>query len=299
MVIVSRGRIPINTMSRVILALPPLSERQSGFGIALRAIKTLTSQIGATLLAISIPETLEKTRKALADIPPAVKESAHELGRWDDFLPWAVENLGSGDLLVLLGVRPGRLGWQPALDRLPRLLGRDLAGINFLVVHPPEMPWQEEEDSGKKEGANFCSVFLPPDHVRIRMSRSDPAGAIAQLLKPAFPEKPEVVARLAGVLSGIAASDPVEMTPGAVLLHAHVPEVLAYTVFLGVSPEGWTFPHTSAPVRALFLLLSPQDAPPESHLRVLAELARHLHRPGIADELVKAGAVPEILKILS
>lgn len=299
MMIVSRCRAPINTMSRVILALPPLSERQSGFGIALRAVKTLTGQIGAALLTVSVPETLGKTRKVLAGIPPAVKESAHELGGWNDFLPWAAEALGKSDLLVLLGVRPGRLGWQPALDRLPRLLGRDLAGINFLVIHPPEMPWQEEEDSGKMEGTDFCSVFLPPDHVQIRMNRSDPAGAIALLLGPAFPGRPEAAARLAGVLSGIAVSDPVEMAPGAVLLHAHVPEVFAYTVFLGVNPEGWILPHTSAPVRALFLLLSPQGAPPESHLRVLAELAKHLHRPGIADELVKAASVPEILEILS
>ena len=299
MVMVSSCRVPINTVKRVVLALPPLVERQPGLETALRAMKNLAGQVGASLLTVALPETLEKARKMIDRSPPPLSVEYRRLERWGGLLERLKATAGRNDLLILVNVRKGRLAWQPVLNRLPRLLSQEFPDSNFAVLYPPEMWWGEEKKAGEEEcGDDFCSVFLPEGRVRTDLHGAGLRAAVGRLLDPVFPGEPEKVRRLAGVLVGIGSSEPVELTPGAVLLHSHVPEVDSSTVFLGLNREGWEMPHTTAPARAIFLLLSPRDGPPEAHLKVLSELARLLRRPRIVENLLEAETAPEVLSAL-
>ncbi len=298
MVIVSGCRHPVNTMKRLVIALPPLSERQPGLETALRAVKNLAGQVGASLLAVSTTRTLDRASEMLERSQPQILLSRQVLERWDELLPWLKDTVTADDLLILVSVRKGRLAWQPVLNRLPRLLSQELPGINFAVVYPPEMWWGEEVKTEPEAEDDFCSLYLPAGHIRADLAGSGLAASLELILDPAFSGSPGTARRLAGLLVAVGNSEPVELVPGAVLLHAHVPEVEASTVFLGLNREGWEMPHTTAPARALFLLLSPRDGPPEAHLKVLSELARLLRRPRIVDDLTEAETAPEVLAAL-
>jgi len=298
MVVVSRCQVPLNTLKRVVLLLPPLVERQPGVETAVRSIKNLAGQLGASLLAVGPEKTLERARKMIGRNPPLVKSSSHVLKERDSALDWLKISISEDDLLVLVSVRKGRLAWQPVLNRLPRLISRDVPGVNLVVVYPPEMTWGVTGKPAKEEKAAFCSLFLPTDHLQVDLQGEDLDTAIRRLLRPAFSGRDEAVEKLSGILAGIGLTEPVELTPGAVLLHAHVPEVDFSTAFLGINRDGWELPHTGGPVRALFLLLSPRDGPPETHLQVLSELARLLSRPEIVDRLAAARSREEAVRIL-
>ncbi len=298
MVLVSRCPVPINTCRRAVLLLPPLAERQSGLETAVRAVKNLAGQLGVSLLAVGPEETLERVREMLDRNPPRLTSEYRVLTEREDILDWLTGSVSGDDLLVLFNVRKGRLAWQPVLNRLPRLITRALPSSSLIVVYPPEIWWETEEKREEREKAAFCALFLPAEHVRLGLEGVDLEEAITRLLRAAFPGREDPAGKLAGILAGIGSTEPVELTPGAVLLHSHVPEVEFSTAFLGINRSGWELPHTTGPTRALFLLLSPRDGPPEAHLQVLAELVRLLRREGVVDSLTRAGSVEEALLVL-
>ncbi len=298
MVFVSRCPHPINTMKRTILLLPPLAERQSGLETVLKSVKNLAGQVGTSLLAVGAERTLERVREMIGKNPPLVTTSYGLVEERESLLDWLRGAVTEDDLLILVSARKGRLSWQPVLNRLPRLITRQFSGVNLIVVYPPEIRWEAEAEPEAEEQAAFCSFFLPVGHIRPDLEGTGLEEGIARLLRPAFPDREETAARLAKILAGIGTDEPVELTSGAVLLHAHVPEVELATVFLGINRQGWELPHTTSPPRVLFLLLSPRDGPPESHLQVLSELVRLLGRAEIVERLATATTAEEAGRIL-
>ena len=295
---VSRCPVPINTMKRVILAVPPLIDHQPGFATAIRAIKTLAHQLDASLFTVSVPPTMEKAKYIIQDNQPKVKESYKQLDRWDGLLPWMKGNLSKDDLLVMVSVRKGRLAWQPNLNRMPRLISQQLKGINFVFAYPPEMPWGEDQQA--QEPKELCHSFiLPPSHIRIDLDGTSVYDAIDKLLQPEFSSQKLAAEKITDILVNMAESEPMELAPGVALIHAHIEEVCLPTAFLGVNRHGWKLPHVSEDVKTLFILLSSKDASPEIHLKALADLVRPFHRSHSVEQLAGVSSIEEILQMFS
>ncbi len=297
MIFVSRCLLPVNTMKRVVMAVPPLIDHQPGFATAVNAIKTLTHQLDASILTVSVPPTMDNVKQIVKDTPPKIQESEVELESWDQLMPWLDDNLSEDDLLIVISVRKGRLAWQPNLSRIPRLLNQHFSEFNHVMVYPPETPWGEISGSGGTK--KFQTSFLPPDHISLELDGTGFPEAIVRLLNSAFPGNKKTAQKIAGILNDIARSEPMELSPGVILLHAHVSEIQTSTAFLGINRSGWELPHSSGPIRVLLILLSSTDAPPELHLKALADLVRPLHHFEAAEQLMKLTSVEEVLDVFS
>ena len=297
MILVSNYSQPINTFKRVVLAAPPLIEHQEGFETAVRAVKTLTQQLGASLLTVSVPPTFESVHKIIEANPPKLQENDILLEHWNNLLPWLKDSISPrDDLLVLFNVRKGRLAWRPNLSKMPRLIKDSIEDINLVVVFPPEMPWKGPSETQKIQ-APACLSLLPPEHIMVGLKDSGIEESISTLLKSAFPQQDTILEKLTKLLSRMSETEPMELSPGVVLLHAHIPHVEGSTAFLGINKSGWSIPHTSKKVKALFILLSPKDASPEMHLKALAKIVGPLHRTRASEKIIKADSVNEVLKI--
>jgi Kef-type K+ transport system membrane component KefB/mannitol/fructose-specific phosphotransferase system IIA component (Ntr-type) len=295
---VSRCPVPINTMKRVVLAVPPLIDHQPGFATAIRAIKTLAHQLDASLFTVSVPPTMEKAKYIIQDNQPKVKESYKQLDRWDGLLSWVKDNLSKDDLLVMVSVRKGRLAWQPNLNRMPRFISQQLKGINFVVAYPPEMPWGEDQQA--QEPKELChSLILPPSHIRIDLDGTSVYDAIDKLLQPEFSSQKSAAEKITDLLVNMAESEPMELAPGVALIHAHIEEVRLPMAFLGINRNGWKLPHASEDIKTLFILLSSKDASPEIHLKALADLVRPFHRSHSVEQLAGVSSIEEILQMFS
>jgi Kef-type K+ transport system membrane component KefB/mannitol/fructose-specific phosphotransferase system IIA component (Ntr-type) len=294
MVFVSRCLVPINTMKRVIVTIPPLIDHQPGFATAIRAIKTLAHQLDASLLTVSVPPTMEKVSEIIENSQPKVQGSYVKLDRWDELFSWFKTSLGKDDLLIMVSVRKGRLAWQPNLNRMPRLISQQLKGINFVVVYPPEMSWDEEQKA--QEPKPFSPLlFFPASHIRLDLQGLKISDAIAQLLKPAFYKKEAAAKSITDMLVVMAETEPMELSPGVVLLHAHIADIQMPTAFLAINKQGWKLPHAAEPVKTLFILLSSKDASPEVHLKALADLIRPFHKSHSVNQLSRVKSIEEVL----
>lgn len=136
-VLVSRLTGPLAGTKRVVLAVPPYAEREPGFPSAsLRALR-LAKVLGAGVLFV-VPKPSEpgvkRHLKAMAVDAP--KLLTHEGP--DQLAHTLHEVCRPGDLLMLLGARPGALSWTPQLAALPRRLPRLVGALNLIVVYAAE-----------------------------------------------------------------------------------------------------------------------------------------------------------------
>jgi Kef-type K+ transport system membrane component KefB/mannitol/fructose-specific phosphotransferase system IIA component (Ntr-type) len=296
MVFVSRCLSPINTTKRVVVAVPPLMDRQPGFATVIRAVKTLAHQLDASLLTVSVPSTMEKARDIVRNNLPRVQEADEQFEKWEDLLPWMKNSLDKNDLFVMASVRKGRLAWQPNLNKMPRLISEQMKELNLVFVYPPELIC-DREDVDREPRSVSRLLFFPPEHINIDLRGTDVHQAIARMLRPAFGEKVTVSKKITAILSRMAEKDPMELVPGAVLLHAHISETNVPTAFLGINPEGWKLPEVSKDVTTIFILLSSKDASPELHLKALADLVSPFHRSHSVEKLSGVRSVEEVIKM--
>jgi mannitol/fructose-specific phosphotransferase system IIA component (Ntr-type) len=85
---------------------------------------------------------------------------------------------------------------------------------------------------------------------------------------------------------------------GLAIPHCKLREIADVVLAVGVSRRGIDFGAADGlPVRLVFLVLSPADAP-ALHLQALARISRVIRLPGVAERLVKAETAGEIAAAL-
>lgn len=298
LLLISRCQTPINTMRRVVVGIPPLIEYQQGFETSIRTVKTLTQQLGASLLTVSVPPTIDSVKKVIEANPPKLMEDDILLNHWEELVPWMKDNISTeNDLFILLSIRKGRLAWQPNLSRLPKILSKNFPDLNFVVCYTPEMKWGDNYGDIPGTKIDDSLSLLPKNHININLTEQDIFKAIKILLREAYPNQEDVVQKTAKHLYGKSSVEPMELFKGTVLLHAHIKETYISKAFLGINKQGWDFPSLPEKVYSIFLLISPKDATPEIHLKALSNIVVPLHKSKKTDILTSAKSVDEIIEL--
>ncbi|MCX7847932.1 MAG: cation:proton antiporter [bacterium] len=294
---VCKCEVPVNTLERVVLLIPPLLQRQAGFETALRHVKRLTSQIGARLRVVVSGTNHAAVVRAVDSLAPRVPLSSLVLEGWAEVRQVLAQELSlENDLVVLCSARKGQLAWQPALDRLPRALVREHPRVNLIVVFPAESATAKMREAVVEEP--HPGALVREEHVRLVPAGVSLTYAVSTVIEPAFPHRPARVQELAEMLTDLAQREPVELTPGAVLLHAHIPDIAHTTAFLAIVRGGLVVPQVTTPARLVFVMLSPRAQAPEVHLRMLAQLARALRTPGVMERLCAAESAADAAAVL-
>lgn len=292
MVLVCRLPQPLNTTGRVVLAVPPFAEHEPGFGAAVRAVKILAAQTGATLVIAAAGEGLATLKPLVRRVRPEVPVLDQPLPAWGGLVEGLDGLLRPADLLVLLGTRQGSLAWRPALNRLPRLLAHRYAEHNFITLYAPDALPEAAVDVDAR-------ALVAPEHVRVGLGGEDLAAVLQAMLLPLMEDRPALLRRTARLLASRREGYNPELMPGAVLYHAHVPGLPAPVLRVGVSAEGLNLKGTAHPAHLVLLLLTPATMGTEAYLRLLNEAAR-LVRDAEALERLRAAATPEaVVRLLT
>ncbi len=143
---------PLNTNRRILLALPPNADLEPGFQIASTLLANLVTQLGATLVVIAEARQETGLRKQFQRRSALAGFRFEPLPRWTAMRATLLASARSDDLVVIYGVRPGGLAWEPLLASLPQRLAARLPGNNLLVIYPPE-PRERREDAPYGEAA--------------------------------------------------------------------------------------------------------------------------------------------------
>lgn len=281
---------PVQTCNRVLLAVPPWSERGPGFDDLVRDLKLMTQRLSAQLVVVVPEEDVQRMERRFKRLKPDVPTTFKGIGTWGGLLPALADQRGEDDLLVLLSARKGTIAWEPGLDRLPGEIARRFPSAPAVVAYPSEMAEDRTLDAEPIERADNLLLHLDAtDHdAALR-------GIVEALGLPDDKRVDEVHKRLCDSLKHHSH----EVVPGVVLLDLHGKSVPVGRSVLAVAPEGVTFPKATQLVDTILVLFSgPKRAAP-AHLKDLARTAAILRSPQLVAQLRRARSADAFNAVLA
>ncbi len=146
---------PLVLHKKIVIAAPPLTEHENGFGVWISKMAKLSQEL-------SIPLEFhcnEATEKALEKLFKETKLTAlfkiKPFDAWDDFLVLS-RNVKEEDLVVLVSARKGATSYMSVLDNLPAKIEKHFERNSRFVIYPQ----QYVEDVSNEQYNDFSAEPL-------------------------------------------------------------------------------------------------------------------------------------------
>ena len=137
MLIITRCFIPINTVTRIVILVPPKAQYETGFSRWVRAVARLTRQLGCRALFCCPTEIQPLIRGVLYQANYKVRCEFRTTEDWDDFIAMS-GSITDDDLFVAVGARPSSVSFSDDIAEMPQFLQRYLADKNIVVIYPQQ-----------------------------------------------------------------------------------------------------------------------------------------------------------------
>ena len=287
MVVVARLVAPLAAAKRLVVLVPPLVWREVGFARAVRVLKVMAAQKGLGLVVLATESDAQEVDERIRAARPEAPVEVVPLEAWSDAVGTLDDLVATGDVLALVSVRSGAVAWRPALQRMPRVLARRHSALDLLTITLSEAEVVSLVAEAV-DGDGQDDLALPPEHVALDLHPAPAESMLRRILAGGFPDTPGQAAHLASLLAADDVDDAPEIMPGVVFYHAHVADVQASHLYVGVCPRGAPLPHTGQPARILLVLLAPRSMPPDDYLRQLSVTAQLVRSEDTVEALVRA-----------
>lgn len=142
MVLMTRCFIPINTVTRIVVAVPPMAQYETGFSRWVRAIGNLTRQIGCRVIFCCHPDTQSLIRGVLHRDRYDIRHEYRDVERWDDFVLLSNRIL-EDDLFVVVSARETSVSHNDDMADVPGFLQRYFSRNNLIVLYPEQFGQSE------------------------------------------------------------------------------------------------------------------------------------------------------------
>jgi hypothetical protein len=233
-------------------------------------------------------------------------------------LPDMVRRKGLANVAFFVAaVRPDWPSWNPGTERLPVVISEAFPDAALAVFYAGLQPGSADDQGKLPElpGAGTTSTLSGqahsdehPDHqttdhwppivdqaaragrILPGMPETALVDAIRVLTGRLFPDDRNTAGRLAADFSAIARTEPIQLAPGILLLHAHAHGLTIPAMALGTSKTGWRLVALPEIVRIVIILVSPAAAGPAVHLEALTMIARAIRDNGLATTVLAPDA---------
>jgi hypothetical protein len=139
MCLVNRILYPLNTITRIVVVVPPNAEIESGFMCWIKTLQTLSRQSGAVVHFYGPQLTLERIKPIMLEAKPAVEAIYTLFDTWNQFLTFK-EEVSPDDLLLIVSARRGTLSHNRYMDRIPAMLASHFKDTSFIIIYPQQNP---------------------------------------------------------------------------------------------------------------------------------------------------------------
>lgn len=137
---------PLNTINRLIVAVPRYAEKERDFISCFGQLRRLSSQIGAKVIFYANPDT-QRALKSLCHRPGKyLRASYRELDDWSNVSQMA-RTVERDDLVVLVSARHATPSYTPLFEKNPELLRRTFPAKSFMIIYPEQNTGTEGQDT--------------------------------------------------------------------------------------------------------------------------------------------------------
>ena len=136
-VMIVKAVMPVNTLRRMVVAVPAKAERESGFTKWVSRLCRMSSELGCRIHFNANRTTLGYIKGYIDDNYKAVRVQYDELEVWDDLL-LLTSQVNYDHLFIVVSARRGTISYQSALEELPHLLSRYFNDSSLVVIYPDQ-----------------------------------------------------------------------------------------------------------------------------------------------------------------
>ena len=134
-ILIYRGVIPLNTVRRLHMLVPPKAEYEPGFMGWMHRVSLLAQQMSCAIEVYSSPATLDAVHKHWNTKKSGIQANYHEYISWNDLLPLA-HDVKLEHMAIFVCARHNTISHHNYLDRLPDQVERCFSQRNLLFIYP-------------------------------------------------------------------------------------------------------------------------------------------------------------------
>lgn len=137
MVIITRCYIPINTVRRIVVAVPAKAEYETGFELWVIRLANMAKRIGCRLIFYASSDTIPYIKGVIHKNQYEIRVEYCMFNDWNDFVMLTNVVL-EDDLFVVISARRTSISFSSELEDTPNLLSKYFTHSNLLVIYPEQ-----------------------------------------------------------------------------------------------------------------------------------------------------------------
>lgn len=142
-VMIAKFLIPVNTLRRINVALPPKAEYETGFVKGVEHFCRMGSTLGCRMRFFANEQTLGCLKTVVSKKFASTPADYSLLDNWDDLL-MLTGQVKDDHLFAVFSARRGSISYDPSLEKLPSQLGKYFANTSFLILYPEQFGEPQE-----------------------------------------------------------------------------------------------------------------------------------------------------------
>lgn len=167
MLVISRCYIPLNTITRIVVYVPPKAQFETGFIHWLHSLANLASEIGCRIIFCCPDELQHIIRTILKRDRYNIRAEYRLIAQPDDFQLLSNRIL-EDDLLVVIQARPNSISYSPELAEIPGFVKKYFAANNIVIIFPEQFGAEPAMETFVDPMASDITSHSSPWFTRLR-----------------------------------------------------------------------------------------------------------------------------------
>ena len=135
--------MPVNTLRRIIIAVPPKAEYEAGFQKWVGHFCRMASILGCRAHFFANEQTLGYLQQLVKNKYGLTMNDFSHLDDWDDLL-LLTGQVNYDHLLVIISARRGSISYDTAFEKLPAQLGKYFSNNSLIILYPDQLGEPQE-----------------------------------------------------------------------------------------------------------------------------------------------------------
>lgn len=167
MVVIVRSFIPVNTIRRLVVAVPDKAQFETGFARWVCGIANLTRQLGCKVIFCCFDDTRRSVETVLLANRFEINREYRLVDRFDDFILLA-SKVTTDDMYVMVSSRRAAVSFTPEMDDMVEFMQRYLAAQNLMVIFPEQFGLESSVTTMAESLATDFDVAPSPLWIKLR-----------------------------------------------------------------------------------------------------------------------------------
>lgn len=145
-VIVYNEAQPINTINRLVVAVPRYAEKERDFITCFGLVRRLSGELGAKVVFYAHPDTQVALQTMCRRPGKYLRASFRNMDGWEE-VGIISQTIMDNDMLVLLSSRKSTASYHPLFEDIPVMLTEHFMGFSSMVVYPEQLTGGPDMDT--------------------------------------------------------------------------------------------------------------------------------------------------------